>query len=272
MSTVWIAPAGRSDRRRPGRRAAGPLHRPARSGGRPARRPGCRPGTGRCGSPAAVRPRRPSSPTRSTSWPARCRSARGGSASSCCPSRTSCGRRWPHCAATAEALADGVVGPDGAEKGRRDHAGRGRAPGTGSSPICSCCPGSRRPTCRSTSSRSIWSSWSPRPGRRGPPAAVPTVPVLRVELPDHPVVVNTDPGRIRQVIDGLCENALRVVPAGQPLILAVRHAAIEIRDGGPRLHRRRPRRGGSTGAPSITAIEASARWAAASGWPWPLVW
>ncbi|WP_127504296.1 sensor histidine kinase [Actinoplanes solisilvae] len=57
---------------------------------------------------------------------------------------------------------------------------------------------------------------------------------VRTELPDHPVVVRTDPGRIRQVIDGLGENALRVVPAGQPLILAVREpGVIEVRDGGP---------------------------------------
>ncbi|GLY06045.1 MULTISPECIES: HAMP domain-containing sensor histidine kinase [Actinoplanes] len=62
-------------------------------------------------------------------------------------------------------------------------------------------------------------------------------PVLTVETPSGPVVVDTDPGRIRQVLDGLCENALRVVPAGAPLVLAVRagtHGAIlEVRDGGP---------------------------------------
>jgi two-component system sensor histidine kinase BaeS len=50
-------------------------------------------------------------------------------------------------------------------------------------------------------------------------------------------MVETDPGRIRQVIDGLCENALRVVPAGAPLVLAVHAGAgsaiIEVRDGGP---------------------------------------
>ncbi|GLY95826.1 ATP-binding protein [Actinoplanes sp. NBRC 103695] len=60
---------------------------------------------------------------------------------------------------------------------------------------------------------------------------------FRVELPSRPVVVSTDPGRIRQVIDGLCENALRVVPEGAPLILAVRSSAeggvVEVRDGGP---------------------------------------
>ncbi len=68
-------------------------------------------------------------------------------------------------------------------------------------------------------------AWTARCGPDGP--------VLRVELPSHPVVVHTDPGRIRQVIDGLCENALRVVPAGQPLILAVQGATIQVRDGGP---------------------------------------
>ncbi|MEU8233823.1 HAMP domain-containing sensor histidine kinase [Actinoplanes sp. NPDC048967] len=65
----------------------------------------------------------------------------------------------------------------------------------------------------------------------------PDGPELRTELPAEPVVVATDPGRIRQVIDGLCENALRVVPPGAPLILAVRpgpHGGVlEIRDGGP---------------------------------------
>jgi two-component system sensor histidine kinase BaeS len=62
-------------------------------------------------------------------------------------------------------------------------------------------------------------------------------PALKTELPDHPVVVPTDPVRIRQVIDGLCENALRVVPEGRPLVLAVRGdpscAVLQVRDGGP---------------------------------------
>jgi hypothetical protein len=58
-----------------------------------------------------------------------------------------------------------------------------------------------------------------------------------VELAPAPVLVDTDPGRIRQVLDGLCENALRIVPAGAPLVLAVRAGerggVIEVRDGGP---------------------------------------
>src|SRR5690606_40800718 len=55
----------------------------------------------------------------------------------------------------------------------------------------------------------------------------------------HGVVVHTDPGRIRQVVEGLLENALRVVPAGAPIVLALRSgagtAAVEVRDGGPGL-------------------------------------
>jgi signal transduction histidine kinase len=60
---------------------------------------------------------------------------------------------------------------------------------------------------------------------------------LSTEIPDYPVRSRTDPGRLRQVIDGLVGNALRVVPAGAPLILAVRGdgrtSVLEVRDGGP---------------------------------------
>ncbi|MEV4654440.1 HAMP domain-containing sensor histidine kinase [Micromonospora sp. NPDC049301] len=64
---------------------------------------------------------------------------------------------------------------------------------------------------------------------------------FRVETPDAPVPAYTDPGRIRQVVDGLLENALRVVPPGAPVVLAVRAAGadpaaggvLEVRDGGP---------------------------------------
>ncbi|MEV6301501.1 histidine kinase dimerization/phospho-acceptor domain-containing protein [Actinoplanes sp. NPDC051861] len=72
-------------------------------------------------------------------------------------------------------------------------------------------------------------AWAARCGPDGP--------ALTVDLPDRPITVDTDPGRIRQVLDGLCENALRVVPAGAPLVLALRagpeHGIVEVRDGGP---------------------------------------
>lgn len=62
---------------------------------------------------------------------------------------------------------------------------------------------------------------------------------LGAELPAFPVLVYTDPVRLRQIVDGLVENALRVVPPGQPIVLAVRtlphRAIVEVRDGGPGL-------------------------------------
>jgi two-component system sensor histidine kinase BaeS len=62
---------------------------------------------------------------------------------------------------------------------------------------------------------------------------------LRAELPPGPVPVHTDPERVRQVLDGLAENALRVTPAGSPVVFALRGepgaAVLEVRDGGPGL-------------------------------------
>jgi signal transduction histidine kinase len=64
---------------------------------------------------------------------------------------------------------------------------------------------------------------------------------FHLETPGGPVPAYTDPGRIRQVLDGLLENALRVVPPGSPVVLTVRPAGadpavggvLEVRDGGP---------------------------------------
>ncbi|MHB1739474.1 MAG: sensor histidine kinase [Actinomycetes bacterium] len=84
--------------------------------------------------------------------------------------------------------------------------------------------------------------WADRGRRAGVP--------VRVELPDGPLVVRTDPTRVRQIVDGLAENALRVTPPGRPVVLAVRAearpghlgsaitvpvAVLEVRDGGPGL-------------------------------------
>ncbi len=53
----------------------------------------------------------------------------------------------------------------------------------------------------------------------------------------------TDPARVRQLVDGLLENALRVTPSGRPVLVEVRREAgprgdvdvVEVRDGGPGL-------------------------------------
>ena len=67
------------------------------------------------------------------------------------------------------------------------------------------------------------------------------------DLPRHPVLCVTDPTRVRQIVDGLAENALRVTPAGRPVLLglyetpggapdAAPHTAVlQVRDGGPGL-------------------------------------
>jgi len=60
-----------------------------------------------------------------------------------------------------------------------------------------------------------------------------------VQAPDRPLAIRTDPVRLRQILDGLFDNALRVTPAGRPIVLAVRDepgaVVVEVRDGGPGL-------------------------------------
>jgi two-component system OmpR family sensor kinase len=62
---------------------------------------------------------------------------------------------------------------------------------------------------------------------------------LLTELPDEPVIVHTDPIRVRQIIDNLAENALRVSPPDSVIVLAVRRdgpwGIVEVRDSGPGL-------------------------------------
>ncbi len=60
-----------------------------------------------------------------------------------------------------------------------------------------------------------------------------------LELPQEPANITTDAVRVRQIIDNLCENALRVTPAGRPLVLALFNTPMgvdmQVRDGGPGL-------------------------------------
>ena len=44
---------------------------------------------------------------------------------------------------------------------------------------------------------------------------------FRLEVPPEPLRRVTDASRLRQILDGLLDNALRVTPAGAPIVLAV---------------------------------------------------
>ena len=64
---------------------------------------------------------------------------------------------------------------------------------------------------------------------------------FRVEaVGSRPIVVFADAQRLRQALDGLLENALRVTPQGAPIVVATHTepggvAVLEVRDGGPGL-------------------------------------
>jgi signal transduction histidine kinase len=136
----------------------------------------------------------------------------------------------------AEALADGVVGPDGAEKAGATMLDESERLDRLISDLlvlsrleAADLPLDIVPVDLTELIRAAGEAWAAR--------CSPDGPLLRVQLPPSPLIVQTDPGRIRQVLDGLCENALRVVPSGAPLVLAARAgddaAVLEVRDGGP---------------------------------------
>src|SRR6185437_10236252 len=136
----------------------------------------------------------------------------------------------------AEALADGVVGPDGAQRAGQtvlDEAERldrliadllvlARLEAAD-------LPLEVLPVDLTQLVTAAGEAWAVRTSAAGL--------LLRVQAPPYPVPVRTDPGRIRQVLDGLLENALRVVPSGAPVVLALYaqagFATLEVRDGGP---------------------------------------
>jgi two-component system OmpR family sensor kinase len=73
--------------------------------------------------------------------------------------------------------------------------------------------------------------WAARSSREGVDLLVEVAPVSLVAV--------TDGTRVRQILDGLAENALRVTPAGAVIVLAARRdggsAVLQVRDGGPGL-------------------------------------
>ena len=63
---------------------------------------------------------------------------------------------------------------------------------------------------------------------------------LGTEVPPEPLQVRTDAERVRQAVDALVDNALRVLPDGAPLVIGCRAETngwvrVEVRDGGPGL-------------------------------------
>ena len=62
-----------------------------------------------------------------------------------------------------------------------------------------------------------------------------------LEMLDEPIPTTTDAQRLRQALDGLFDNALRLTPAGGRIVLALRRDAVanaallEVRDSGPGL-------------------------------------
>jgi two-component system sensor histidine kinase BaeS len=78
----------------------------------------------------------------------------------------------------------------------------------------------------------VAAAWQPRCAAAGV--------VFQAYRPPGPLAVPTDGVRLRQAVDGLLENALRVVPAGAPIAVEARADAfgrgvVEVRDGGPGL-------------------------------------
>ena len=60
--------------------------------------------------------------------------------------------------------------------------------------------------------------------------------VFKSEITEQPVIVQSDAIRIRQILDNLAENALRVTPSGQKIIFALSSSGlIQVRDSGPGL-------------------------------------
>jgi two-component system OmpR family sensor kinase len=63
---------------------------------------------------------------------------------------------------------------------------------------------------------------------------------FELRVPAYPVLAMVDPRRLRQVLDVLADNALKVTPKGAPMVLSLRvapagSAVLQVRDGGPGL-------------------------------------
>jgi two-component system sensor histidine kinase BaeS len=139
----------------------------------------------------------------------------------------------------AEALADGVItGPDvvGAAETIRDEAARLRGRVEDLLALARMAADDFRIEPHDTDVadlvRAAGRAWAARAAAAGVR--------LAVEVPDGPVPARTDGERVRQAVDALADNALRVLGDGAPLVLACRatpsgDVVVEVRDGGPGL-------------------------------------
>lgn len=60
--------------------------------------------------------------------------------------------------------------------------------------------------------------------------------IFESDISNSPVLVKTDPVRVRQIIDNLAENALRVTPSGEKIIFGLTSdGVVQVRDSGPGL-------------------------------------
>jgi two-component system sensor histidine kinase BaeS len=77
----------------------------------------------------------------------------------------------------------------------------------------------------------VYAAWSDRAARHGV--------TLSLTGERHPVPVIADPQRLRQAVDGLLDNALRVTPTGGRIVLDLtvdgQIATLAVRDTGPGL-------------------------------------
>ncbi|MBK4346197.1 sensor histidine kinase [Lacisediminihabitans changchengi] len=82
-------------------------------------------------------------------------------------------------------------------------------------------------------------AWGGRSANLGVALTVESAPLDSASLKPAPLVIVTDGRRLRQVVDGLVENALRVSPAGSTVTIAALRDDDEVRlsvsDGGPGL-------------------------------------
>ncbi|WP_144119786.1 sensor histidine kinase [Catellatospora sichuanensis] len=138
----------------------------------------------------------------------------------------------------AEALSDGVVGPDGAQEVGQTVLAEAERLDRLVADLLSLARLDAADFAIQLTDVELVSLVTSAERAFAPRAAQAGVPV-RAEVPAGEVRAYTDPLRLRQIVDGLVENALRVVPPGRPIVVAVRplpdRTAIEVRDGGPGL-------------------------------------